>query len=140
MAASLASVSRATLRYELQLKNSEKLDRLDIHSLQGQRASQRKEPFTYDSVHQTYIQIPLNSHKYPKTLRLYRLWQTPNQQVNSSINLELQVSNAHLAWPIADQALTQNILDLVQQASHFRQLKKGANEGALDMLYRLHET
>ncbi|MCJ1438250.1 RNA binding protein snu13 [Xylographa pallens] len=32
------------------------------------------------------------------------------------------------AWPIADQALTQTILDLVQQASHYRQLKKGANE------------
>ncbi|KAI4116627.1 MAG: hypothetical protein LQ345_002991 [Seirophora villosa] len=58
------------------------------------------------------------------------------------------------AWPIADQALTQNILDLIQQASHCasntallsilpilrpsawtythlhldRQLKKGANE------------
>ncbi|MCJ1388491.1 RNA binding protein snu13 [Xylographa bjoerkii] len=32
------------------------------------------------------------------------------------------------AWPIADEALTQTILDLVQQASHYRQLKKGANE------------
>ncbi|KAI5286988.1 RNA binding protein snu13 [Ascosphaera aggregata] len=32
------------------------------------------------------------------------------------------------AWPIADQTLTQTILDLVQQASHYRQLKKGANE------------
>ncbi|KAH8692885.1 putative snRNP and snoRNP protein [Talaromyces proteolyticus] len=32
------------------------------------------------------------------------------------------------AWPIADEALTQQILDLVQQASHYRQLKKGANE------------
>jgi U4/U6 small nuclear ribonucleoprotein SNU13 len=32
------------------------------------------------------------------------------------------------AWPVADQALTQEILDLVQQASQFRQLKKGANE------------
>lgn len=35
-------------------------------------------------------------------------------------------SNA--AWPLADEALTQSILDLVQQASHYRQLKKGANE------------
>lgn len=33
------------------------------------------------------------------------------------------------AWPIADEALSQTILDLVQQASHYRQLKKGANEG-----------
>ena len=32
------------------------------------------------------------------------------------------------AFPLADQALTQTILDLVQQASHYRQLKKGANE------------
>lgn len=39
-----------------------------------------------------------------------------------------------LAWPIADQALTQTILDLVQQASHYRQLKKGANEGLSEYL------
>jgi len=32
------------------------------------------------------------------------------------------------AWPLADAALTNQILDLVQQASHFKQLKKGANE------------
>ncbi|KAI1121933.1 ribonucleoprotein-associated protein [Nemania abortiva] len=32
------------------------------------------------------------------------------------------------AWPMADPALTQEILDLVQQASHHRLLKKGANE------------
>ncbi|KAI9764055.1 MAG: RNA binding protein snu13 [Candelina submexicana] len=33
-----------------------------------------------------------------------------------------------LAWPVADQALSQEILDIIQQASHYRQLKKGANE------------
>ena len=32
------------------------------------------------------------------------------------------------AWPMADQALSQEILDLVQQASQNRQLKKGTNE------------
>ncbi|KAG8944004.1 RNA binding protein snu13 [Tulasnella sp. 424] len=32
------------------------------------------------------------------------------------------------AWPLADANLTNQILDLVQQASHFKQLKKGANE------------
>ncbi|KAJ6150054.1 hypothetical protein N7471_001253 [Penicillium samsonianum] len=32
------------------------------------------------------------------------------------------------AWPIADEALAQSLLDLVQQAQHYRQLKKGANE------------
>ncbi|KAF2857451.1 ribosomal protein-like protein L7Ae [Piedraia hortae CBS 480.64] len=32
------------------------------------------------------------------------------------------------AWPVADAALSQEILDLVQQAQNSRQLKKGANE------------
>ncbi|KAF2725796.1 L30e-like protein [Polychaeton citri CBS 116435] len=32
------------------------------------------------------------------------------------------------AWPVADSKLSQEILDLTQQASHYRQLKKGANE------------
>ncbi|KAF2838323.1 L30e-like protein [Patellaria atrata CBS 101060] len=32
------------------------------------------------------------------------------------------------AWPLADPPLAQQILDLVQQASHYKQLRKGANE------------
>lgn len=32
------------------------------------------------------------------------------------------------AYPLADATLTQKILDLVQQASSYKQLKKGANE------------
>lgn len=32
------------------------------------------------------------------------------------------------AFPLADSDVTQRILDIVQQASHLRQLKKGANE------------
>jgi len=32
------------------------------------------------------------------------------------------------AWPLADDKLGQTLLDLVQQASHYHQLKKGANE------------
>ncbi|KAF9509956.1 hypothetical protein BS47DRAFT_1300765 [Hydnum rufescens UP504] len=32
------------------------------------------------------------------------------------------------AYPIADEALTNQILDLVQQAASYKQLKKGANE------------
>ena len=32
------------------------------------------------------------------------------------------------AFPLADQNLTTKILDLVQQASHYKQIKKGANE------------
>ncbi|KAJ9647706.1 RNA binding protein snu13 [Knufia peltigerae] len=39
-------------------------------------------------------------------------------------------SDSRAAWPIADGQLAQLTLDLVQQASHYRQLKKGANEGA----------
>ena len=33
------------------------------------------------------------------------------------------------AFPLADATLTNQILDLIQQASHYKQLKKGANEG-----------
>ncbi|KAI1112869.1 ribonucleoprotein-associated protein [Nemania sp. NC0429] len=32
------------------------------------------------------------------------------------------------AWPLADPTLTQELLDLTQQAVHLRQSKKGANE------------
>eukprot|EP01059_Diplonema_ambulator_P029310 TRINITY_DN4865_c0_g1_i1.p1 TRINITY_DN4865_c0_g1~~TRINITY_DN4865_c0_g1_i1.p1 ORF type:complete len:129 (+),score=64.22 TRINITY_DN4865_c0_g1_i1:60-446(+) len=32
------------------------------------------------------------------------------------------------AYPLADDKLTKNILDLVQQAVNYKQLKKGANE------------
>ncbi|CEP11153.1 hypothetical protein [Parasitella parasitica] len=32
------------------------------------------------------------------------------------------------AFPLADANLTSSLLDLVQQASHYKQLKKGANE------------
>lgn len=37
-------------------------------------------------------------------------------------------NDASAAWPLADEKLSQSLLDLVQQASHYRQLKKGANE------------
>ncbi len=40
----------------------------------------------------------------------------------------LFLADSCTAWPVADAALTQEILDIVQQASHARQLKKGANE------------
>lgn len=35
------------------------------------------------------------------------------------------------AYPLADAQLTITILDLVQQAANYKQLKKGANEGLL---------
>jgi len=40
----------------------------------------------------------------------------------------MAADSASAAWPVADESLTQTILDLVQQASHYRQVKKGANE------------
>jgi U4/U6 small nuclear ribonucleoprotein SNU13 len=33
------------------------------------------------------------------------------------------------AWPLADTTLSQKLLDLVQQATNYKQLRKGANEG-----------
>ena len=33
------------------------------------------------------------------------------------------------AYPLADEELNKQILDIVQQALNFKQLKKGANEG-----------
>lgn len=33
------------------------------------------------------------------------------------------------AYPLADQQLTIKILELLQQATNYKQLKKGANEG-----------
>lgn len=35
------------------------------------------------------------------------------------------------AYPLADATLTKTILDLVQQAANYKQLRKGANEGEL---------
>ncbi|KAJ5686957.1 hypothetical protein N7536_009576 [Penicillium majusculum] len=40
----------------------------------------------------------------------------------------MQSSEEPVAWPNADPALTQELLDLLQQARHYHQLKKGANE------------
>ncbi|KAK5987780.1 13 kDa ribonucleoprotein-associated protein [Cladobotryum mycophilum] len=38
------------------------------------------------------------------------------------------MASQDVAWPLADAALTQEILDLLQSAMHIRQAKKGANE------------
>ena len=46
----------------------------------------------------------------------------------STLNRNM-ADNPSAAWPIADEALAQKILDICQQASTYRQLKKGANEG-----------
>jgi U4/U6 small nuclear ribonucleoprotein SNU13 len=41
------------------------------------------------------------------------------------------------AFPLASSALANKIVDLVQQAAHYKQLKKGANE-ATKTLYSNH--
>ncbi|KOS22664.1 13 kDa ribonucleoprotein-associated protein [Escovopsis weberi] len=38
------------------------------------------------------------------------------------------MASQDVAWPLADNALAQEILDLIQMAMHRRQAKKGANE------------
>jgi U4/U6 small nuclear ribonucleoprotein SNU13 len=54
---------------------------------------------------------------------------TPKPCTSARLHSTLSsLTNNSLAWPVADAALTQEILDIVQQASHYRQLKKGANE------------
>jgi hypothetical protein len=44
------------------------------------------------------------------------------------------------AWPVADDALSQQILDILQQAGHYHQLKKGANEGKLCLCARYYSS
>jgi len=38
------------------------------------------------------------------------------------------MSTPSAAWPIADTTLTGKLLDLIQQATHYHQISKGANE------------
>jgi hypothetical protein len=40
-----------------------------------------------------------------------------------------------VAWPVADEAMSQQLLDLVQQATNYRQVKKGANECVLTPIH-----
>lgn len=52
----------------------------------------------------------------------------------------LKAGGAHEPLPAVLSQLTNTILDIVQQASNYKQLKKGANEGknlSIDTLVRL---
>lgn len=49
--------------------------------------------------------------------------------ISTSIDLQADDKVNPKAYPLADQQLTIKILDLVQQAVNYKQLKKGANEG-----------
>ena len=61
-------------------------------------------------------------------IHIHRKTSQPPFDRTDSTTLTTIMSAESAAWPVADQALSQEILDLVQQASHYRQLKKGANE------------
>lgn len=62
------------------------------------------------------------------SLQLGRALSQTHHPTNSNQTPRIIMASESAAWPVADQALTQEILDLVQQATHYRQLKKGANE------------
>ena len=50
-------------------------------------------------------------------------------RILTSWNLYFQADEVNpKAYPLAEQALTTKILNLVQQASNYKQLRKGANE------------
>lgn len=49
-------------------------------------------------------------------------------EIHNYTQLPKLPADNYTAWPVADQALSQEILDLIQQCAHYRQLKKGANE------------
>jgi hypothetical protein len=70
---------------------------------------------------QTFVRISLRPTKWPTIHQLV--------SISSALDTLVYIANVVAAWPIADEALSQQILDLVQQASHYKQLKKGANEG-----------
>lgn len=56
---------------------------------------------------------------------VYTTWNISNR----ALSVITMADNPSAAWPVADEALAQKILDTVQQASHYRQLKK-VNSGA----------
>ncbi len=64
--------------------------------------------------------------------RLYVVWLFSLDRVEERICHLVQSSSPNpRAVPLADNATTNTLLDLVQQASHYKQLRKGANEGNL---------
>jgi hypothetical protein len=93
------------------------------------RASQRKEPWRrtnsiYDYFKRASSISPISLFNQSKCLTN----KTDLLVKHQPRHFFLACANILAAWPVADAALTQEILDIVQQASHFRQLKKGANE------------
>lgn len=59
------------------------------------------------------------------------LYQYFRNQISRKTKLRMTESINPKAYPLADEELNKQILDLVQQALNYKQLKKGANEGKL---------
>lgn len=51
------------------------------------------------------------------------------QIINNFLFFQAETEVNPKAYPLADPQLTQKILELVQQAANYKQLRKGANEG-----------
>merc|ERR1711890_100035 len=51
-----------------------------------------------------------------------------NKQTSTNTNTNMTEEVNPKAYPLAEQALTTKILNLVQQAANYKQLRKGANE------------
>lgn len=88
-----------------------------------QRASQRKEPFVLRH-HPSVISVLLSGCFHPSKALGNRIWLKDSRQLGRMIITRPSAHKSNLYRRIADQALSQEILDLVQQASHYRQLKK----------------
>lgn len=56
-------------------------------------------------------------------------WTADNSSVFSFNLFQTEPEVNPKAYPLADATLSKTILDLVQQASNYKQLRKGANEG-----------
>ena len=48
--------------------------------------------------------------------------------------LQTEVKTDPRAYPLADAKLTTDLLELVQQAANYKQLKKGANESTISLI------
>ena len=56
-------------------------------------------------------------------------WEEKKQKSSNSNSIKMPEAEVNpKAYPLADQALTAKILNLVQQATNYKQLRKGANE------------
>ena len=87
------------------------------HIQRTRAASQRSEPSNRKS--------PTDISKDPKPA-IPKAQDTSTTPTYSIPIIKTMADANDAAWPKADPALAQELLDLVQQAGHYRQLKKGA--------------